>query len=598
MKVLLSKKIVFIIYISFFTLLAQLANAAPQQLKVVGTQLQTLAGCAFRIVGVNICGLEWQANGMGPPSGAGGDIRLSITSAVNTWKSNVVRIPINQDFWFGYSDGYSNSSSTQNTTNMNNYRAIVAGAVTTASNLGCYVELDLHWSGNGNWGTSTTSKQQNMPDDNSTAFWLSVATIYANNPAVIFNLYNEPKDDTWAIWKNGGSSTSGFHTPGFQSLVNTVRGTGANNIIVVGGLGWAWDMTGVAANALTDNGSGYGIAYEAHIYDNKGGSNETQKIALWNTNVTTAITAGYCVIIGEFGSATNGSLDISGCTPFESDLLSWINGNNPKNYLYNAIAWCWNASASPKLFSDWTFTPTGCHGVQVKNWLAAITPANCASVSPTVTKTATQTYTPTRTYTIIVPTNTKTLTPMPTNTNTKTISPTLVIPSSTLTKTAVQTITVTNTDTPVYSPTQTITGTTPSETVTQTSTSIITTGATATITFTSTTMPTATISEQNNFKISNTMVYPNPCSSKDSDLNIKMSISKPASQIKVIIYTVAFRRILENDCGEVSVKDFTAIIQKDKIKNMASGIYYMVVQAKSVNGEKAVSKIQELILIK
>ena len=391
------------VIVIFFLLLLSFASfvfAAPQQLKVVGKQIQTEAGCNFRIVGVNICGLEWSANGMGPPSGNGGDIRLSITNAVNVWKANVVRIPMNQDFWFGYSDGNSQSSTTQNTTYMNNYRAIIDGAITTASNLGCYVELDLHWSGNGNWGSTIPSGQQDMPDDHSVNFWQDVAARYANNPAVIFNLYNEPKGTlSWSLWRNGGNVAAGWHTPGHQALVTAIRGTGANNMIVAGGINWAWDMTGIAANALTDTGSGNGIAYEAHIYDNKGGTTQAQKINLWNTNVTVAVAAGYCVIIGEFGPVTDGTQDNAGCTPFESDLISWINGNNPQSYVYNAMGWCWHQGASPKLIKDWSFTPTDCHGLQVKNWLAAVVPPSCPAGSPTRTGTRTPVYSPTITPT-------------------------------------------------------------------------------------------------------------------------------------------------------------------------------------------------------
>jgi endoglucanase len=351
--------------------------AAPPDLKVNGTHLQTVEnGCIVRLIGVNICGAEWSANSYGPPGGLGGNMVLSVNSAVVTWKSNCMRIPLNQDFWFGYSDGSSKSSSAQNTSYQNKYRTFIDDVVSAASSQNAYVELDLHWSGSGSWGSSVSAKQQNMPDDHGTDFWKDVATRYKNNPAVLFNLYNEPKDDSWSIWKNGGQSGSGFHTPGFQSLVNTVRTAGANNVIVVGGLAWAYDMTGIAANALTDP-SGHGIAYEAHIYDNKG----TGEPGIWNTNVTVAVKAGYCVIIGEFGPNTDGSQDNSGCTPFESDLIKWIDGANTSNYAYSAMGWSFNTDASPKLIANWNFGATTCHGGQVKAWLASVKPQNCTGVS-------------------------------------------------------------------------------------------------------------------------------------------------------------------------------------------------------------------------
>lgn len=179
--------------------------AAPPDLKVNGIYLQTISnGCNVRLVGVDICGDEWSADSYGPPNGSGGDMVQSVNSAITTWKSNCLRIPLDQDFWFGYSDGNSKSSSTQNASYQTKYQTFIDNVVAAASAQNAYVELDLHWSGSGNWGSSVNVKQQNMPDDHSADFWKDVAARYKNNPAVLFDLYNEPKGDSWSIWKNGG----------------------------------------------------------------------------------------------------------------------------------------------------------------------------------------------------------------------------------------------------------------------------------------------------------------------------------------------------------------------------------------------------------
>ncbi len=405
----INSNIIPIILFCLFLSISSYLSAAPAQLQISGTHFVTVSnGCQMRLVGVDVDALEWSPNGYGPPSGANGDMTQSVTAAVNTWKANIVRIPVSQDFWFGYGNSHGTPTSAAA------YRTLVDNVVTAASNLNCYVELDLHWSGTGTWGTA--AQQDSMPDNNSIAFWQDAATRYANNPAVMFDLYNEPFPTAWSTWKNGGTSNEGFTCPGFQTLVQTVRDKGAKNVIMVGGLGYSWDMTGISSNALTDKNTGntltgYGIAYEAHIYDNKGGTTESDKINLWNTNVTVAITAGYCVIISEFGAASGE--DNSGCTPFESDLISWINGNNTDSYVYSAMAWDFNTQAAPCLISDWNFTATTCHGAQVKSWLAAVTPPNCGGGStPTNTPILTRTFTPTFTRTPM-PTSTITFTPTP-----------------------------------------------------------------------------------------------------------------------------------------------------------------------------------------
>ena len=35
-------------------------------------------------------------------------------------------------------------------------------------------------------------------------FWEAVAKAFANHPTVLFDLYNEPHDVSWQVWRNGG----------------------------------------------------------------------------------------------------------------------------------------------------------------------------------------------------------------------------------------------------------------------------------------------------------------------------------------------------------------------------------------------------------
>ena len=94
-----------------------------------------------------------------------------------------------------------------------------------------------------------------MPDAaQAVPFWTSVANTFKGNDAVVFDLFNEPfpeqadstnETEGWQCWLNGGSSCVGlsYTAPGMQSLVNAVRGTGANNVLMLGGLEWSNDLT-------------------------------------------------------------------------------------------------------------------------------------------------------------------------------------------------------------------------------------------------------------------------------------------------------------------------------------------------------------------
>jgi hypothetical protein len=396
--------------------------AAPPQLAVSGNQFVNAdTGCPVRLAGVNVDGLEWEADGAGLASPSG-DMTQSINVAVNTWKANIIRLPLNQDFWFGYSNGVTSSSATQNLTNQANYRALVANMVNTASNLNCYIILDLHWSGLGSWGTSTSVQATGpaMADMNALVFWQSIAATFANNPAVLFGLYNEPTYMPLSVWQNGGWSGS-FTSPGYQTMIQTIRDTGAKNIAIADGLVWAHDLTGVPSYPLTDRNTGntmtgYGVAYEAHVYYGNPGNNDA---ASWDQYITVAVNAGYCVFVGEFGSNMGGAnnegnccgWDDSGCNPYESSFISWLNGGNNANYMYSATAWDLNPYSGPTLIQDWSYTPTSCHGADVMAWLAAVTQPPCLTPSPTNTPSATITGTPpTQTAT---PTATQTFTATP-----------------------------------------------------------------------------------------------------------------------------------------------------------------------------------------
>jgi hypothetical protein len=107
------------------------------------------------------------------------------------WKLNVVRLPVNEDSWLGNS--VTGMAGNVITLNGPAYQAEVAATVKAANAAGLYVILDLHWSAPANF---IGNVQNPMADaDNSVAFWTSVANAFMNNPAVIFELFNEPYFD-------------------------------------------------------------------------------------------------------------------------------------------------------------------------------------------------------------------------------------------------------------------------------------------------------------------------------------------------------------------------------------------------------------------
>ncbi len=338
--------------VSVLVVLASAQGAAPAAkigapvLKVAGNRLKGPRGAAVRLQGVNIASLEWTSRGE--------NVLKSLAVAIDDWGCNIVRLPLAQDRWFGRAKEQNDGGAA--------YRKLVQEVVQAAAARRCYVILDLHWSDMGVWGQGIG--QHFMPDDNSTAFWQAVAAAYANHAAVLFGLYNEPHDVSWEVWRNGGTvsepgGTAGggkieYHTPGLQKLLGAYRAAGAKNVIVAGGLDWAYDLSGIAKGYALADPKGNGVVYDTHIYPWKKN---------WERNVTVVLDK-HPVLVGEAGCQPDGR---------DEDPKTWA----PKILDYiekhqlHWTAWDLHPAAGPSLIRDWNYTPTPYWGVPVKKALRA-----------------------------------------------------------------------------------------------------------------------------------------------------------------------------------------------------------------------------------
>lgn len=223
----------------------------PQALHVDGNRLLRADGTPVWLQGVSIDSLQW--------SNSGEDIVRSVVTAIESWKANVVRLPMRENRWFGRAEGQTDGGAA--------YRAVIAQAVQAAASRGCWLILDLH--------------KFRAPEAVDVEFWTDAATAWKDHPAVIFELFNEPHDIPWEVWRDGGDVTDRrkggvvaenqarivrFRTPGMQALVDAVRATGARNLILAGGLDYAYDLSGILTGSALKEPGGNGIAYVTHVY--------------------------------------------------------------------------------------------------------------------------------------------------------------------------------------------------------------------------------------------------------------------------------------------------------------------------------------------
>jgi endoglucanase len=313
------------------------APSKSQEIKASGNKLVTADGKVVWLQGVNVGNLSIRPD-------EEHKILWSVHVALQDWKANVIRLPVLDSFWFGRGRGALKQNDAEA------YRAIADKVIKIAAGKGGYVVFDLH--------------RYLTPDASCVAFWKDAAARYKNNPAVLFDILNEPHDTTWPVWRNGGTvQTKGgtIQSVGMQALVDAVRGTGAKNLIVAGGLSYAFDLTGIVKGYALNDDDGNGIMYATHFYNWHGG---------WAQHIL-GVAAKYPVLVGECGADIMKMNFIPANR--QENPYTWAPdaiGFIQKNHL-NWTAWCFHTRATPDLLLDWDYyTPTPFWGAFVKDALA------------------------------------------------------------------------------------------------------------------------------------------------------------------------------------------------------------------------------------
>jgi endoglucanase len=348
---------------------ATTGGAAPQ-LQVSGNKLiNSATGQTVVLHGVNRSGTEYscvQGNGIfdGPSDQA------SLT-AMKTWGPvNAVRVPLNEACWNAESYVTAADAGT-------NYINAIKAYVSLLNSNGMVAILDLHWTdgtytGN-SAGSCTTAEeaeafcQKPMPDSaEAIPFWTSVANTFKGNDAVIFDLFNEPfasradnnnTTEGWQCWETGSPCTGiGYPVAGMQQMVNAVRSTGANNVLMLGGEEFSNDLTDWLQFEPTD--PDHDLVASWHSYN----FNTCSTQSCWTSQVA-PVAASVPVVAGEIGENDCAGTYIDPLTNFlESEGISFL-------------AWAWNAdfacSSGPGLITDYTGTPTA-YGAAYKAILGAL----------------------------------------------------------------------------------------------------------------------------------------------------------------------------------------------------------------------------------
>lgn len=169
---------------------------------------------------------------------------LGELSALQAWGADTVRFQIGQPELDPQSSLYTAA-----------FVAQVQSAVTQARSLGLSVILSVQDAA----ATGETSPAS-LPDAGTARAWTTLITIANGDQGILFELFNEPAlsstPQNWTAWQSA-----------YQTLITSIRGAGAKNVLLVDGLEGG-GATFAGALALSDPLNAMGYAVEPWFFAN------------------------------------------------------------------------------------------------------------------------------------------------------------------------------------------------------------------------------------------------------------------------------------------------------------------------------------------
>lgn len=322
--------------------------ASAAGLRVEGNRIvDTATGQPVQLRGVNRSGTEYMC--LGGSNVFDGPADQASVDAMKTWAISVVRLPVNEDCWLGINGVPAATSGTP-------YRSAITSFVNLLADNGIASIIDLQWAAP---GTTLSRQLTPMPDaDHAVAFWASAAATFKGHDLVMFDLFNEPFPDNnrdsvaaWTCLRDGGTCPGvDYQTVGTQTLVDTIRGAGATNIILVPGVQYTNSVSQWLTFAPNDPLHNLAVAW--HSYAGQACSTP----ACFDSTVAPVLAAAP-LIATEIGQ--------NDCQhAYIDQLMDWLDQHDG-----NYLGWAWNTydcGSFPSLIANFGGTPTS-FGLGLRN---------------------------------------------------------------------------------------------------------------------------------------------------------------------------------------------------------------------------------------
>jgi len=205
----------------------------------------------------------------------------TVNALVDGWDAQIIRAPLGIAFNKGAGHKVDDGYNVDPEGNWNRVRTVVDAAVAR----GVYAIVDWHsHTAHDSAETQLAIEFFTNPD---------LAGKYGNDPAVIFEIYNEPEDDvTWPEVKAYA-----------ETVIAAIRGAGFNNLILVGSPHWDLEVDVAAASPPSDPSGNFALAL--HFYAATHRIDQTRWFSPAKTHrkaVRDALEAGIPVFVTEWGT--------------------------------------------------------------------------------------------------------------------------------------------------------------------------------------------------------------------------------------------------------------------------------------------------------
>jgi hypothetical protein len=225
--------------------------------------------------GVNRSGLEYAEPGSVGFLESAAISESEIDHIVCGWRTNVIRLPFNQDWAVNGRGAFPAAA----------YLEAIDRVIFWASRAGAYTLLDLQWIDadvpRGTNADGSCNRVPALPDTGSIAVWSMLADRYRSEPAVLFDIFNEPHDrlpddpaplagidDQGNLHPLAGRIvTMREWQPWARQLVLAIRRYHERSLIFIPGVSWAYDLRGMPL-PIRDSSSECveNVVYTTHVY--------------------------------------------------------------------------------------------------------------------------------------------------------------------------------------------------------------------------------------------------------------------------------------------------------------------------------------------